>query len=530
VKYRLRGLEWEVAFVHRPGAPKRTPPAAAFLYEVARHFLRGGWRKFHTDGSKRYVDGGVLEACSRPRRSSRGAVATFVALEHRLMEASEAAARAHVHYDSEGNTKVSIALTKTNSAPGVGKLKTPHYRGTQENYEIRDEHYAEIVSQLTPFLVARGILTESGDVISDDDGNAVFVRSSRAPVRRPMDPLIRWNDADRNGMRRVEVRTQGVSYSQKMLVFKMHMTDLVLRALERERGDEGHPPEAEVDRLNVIFLGVDDAAKQAYKDWHGTDPPKRVAVSINGVEREMTPLELLEVYRKHAEKFLPADVPGVRDQEDIDTFAMWNRLTRQLETDPQSTIGEVEWTTRKAYFDKIAAKWEKFKKSPLPYAAAKQLMTSIEIISTDQAQMTAIDGALQGLLSKGRLFTEEEIAQAEIPTPSEGAQCDRAYAVKEILSWPEEDRRCVTIDWGAAQIADSMRLPDRVVLFSDALESVSQLREIQENVAASVGSRQRAASTAPAPNDLLHDMAGERPSLHQSSFEGGPPSADGREI
>jgi hypothetical protein len=497
VKGRLMGIEFEAAYLHRPGAPASTPEPSEFALLVASYMHLDGVTSYFRDGSKRELDDEAMEVGTRPRTSARDAAATFFALEHRLAEVSEIMADPYAHIDASGRVKPSIVLAKCGSTPFA-------WRGTQENYQTRTALYSMVADQLTPFLVARAALTESGDVVSDEDGNAAFVRSSRADM--DYQSLIRHQDPLADGTQRIEVRTQGPSYSHKMLALKMQMTDLVLRAWEREWGDEGTSVDSTKHKLEVHFLG---GSVNANKALHGYDPEKRiedlerrVAVSVDGSVSMMNAFELLDVYRDHIDKMVPLEE---RSAEDARTLEEWDRLAEQLQRDPSSTVGEIEWTTRKAYFDELEAHWKARRRTPFTYSAAKQLMSSVEVVTTDEAQRAQQDRRLRGLLSNNRLFTDEMLAEAETPTPDEGVQYQRAQVVDEVLSWPPEDRAGVWVSWNQASIVGSLRLPSQVILFADSVDARSFLHDVREKSYAAVGARERASVADPGAHQAAPD-------------------------
>jgi hypothetical protein len=276
-----------------------------------------------------------------------------------------------------------------------------------------------------------------------------------------------------DGTTRVEVRTQGPSYSENMLDFRFAMTHLVLRALERERGGEGCKAVRPVQQLKISFP---DQAFGAYVDFHGIHPKPHLPITVNGVRHEqMTVFELLRVFRDHVERFVP---PAVRTEQDHAAITTWDRLAHQLEHDPGSTIGEVEYISRKAAYESIKRKRQRDGK-PFRYIEAKQVISMMEEQTSNPDTWEKQDRLLGRLLSRGRRFTEEEVVQAGVPSATEGPHFRRACAVAEIATWGPVRQSNVTIDWATAQIWVPSRNENQSISFykSDALKQLRNARD-----------------------------------------------------
>jgi proteasome accessory factor A len=211
--------------------------------------------------------------------------------------------------------------------------------GSHENYLMRrDVPFESIAEKLTPFLVARQVITGAGRVGRKQDGSvAQFQISQRADYMEvPIGlettlkrPIINTRDephADPRHWRRLHVIIGDANLSEIAIYLKHGMTSLVLAMIEADAVKPG------LDLANPV------------KDLHLTSYDATLRHGLELADgRTMTALELLGEYLGMARDFVERD--GSDDQTS-DVLSRWEDILTRLGPDPFECAAELDWVAK----------------------------------------------------------------------------------------------------------------------------------------------------------------------------------------
>lgn len=280
--------------------------------------------------------------------------------------------------------------------------------GSHENYLMRrDVPFDSIVEKLTPFLVARQVITGSGRVGRKQDGSvAEFQISQRAdymevPVGLETTlkrPIINTRDephADPRHWRRLHIIIGDANLSEIAIYLKHAMTSLVLAMIEADAVKPG------LDLANPV------------KDLHLTsyDPSLKHAMELAD-GRTITALELLGEYLEMATDFVARDGS---DPQTADVLRRWEDVLARLARDPFECARELDWVAKlsllERYRDRDGLDWGHSK---------------LHLVDLQYHDVRPSKGLYHRLVAAGemqRLLSDEEIGSA-ISNPPEDT---RAY-------------------------------------------------------------------------------------------------------
>ncbi|HEV2375872.1 MAG TPA: depupylase/deamidase Dop [Streptosporangiaceae bacterium] len=322
--------------------------------------------------------------------------------------------RAAVVWDKAGERVMAEAAARAASVPGVSRIqlyknntdnKGASY-GTHENYLMnRTTPFADIVRNLTPFLVSRQVVCGAGRVGIGADGRGEgFQISQRADffevevglettLKRPIINTRDEPHADPEKYRRLHVIIGDANMSELSTYLKLGTTALVLAMVE--------------DRFLDGDLGLESPVADLRAISH--DPTCRHLVVLRD-GRRMTAVQLqmeyLERARKHTEDRFGADV----DIMTTDVLDRWESVLTRLAEDPMLTARELDWTTKleilEGYRTRDSLGWGH---------------PQLQLVDLQYSDVRPERGLYNRLVSRGRvgrLVTEEEVRRAvEQPPP-----------------------------------------------------------------------------------------------------------------
>lgn len=293
---------------------------------------------FLFNGGRAYVDMGHMEYCTPECLSVRDII----------------------HYDRAGDMMLNLALKELgmDSVAGFVRNNVDHYSGAtfgcHENYLVRRNAplNEKNILALLGFLTLRLLMVGAGKVGASpgvENGNAPFptgklpqfqisqradyinndlfewVQFNRAIINTRDEPL-----ADSRKYRRLHLLHGDTSVLPATLALKVGTTALVLDLLEA-----GHLPD----------VALADAVFTFHEFSHNADGPWRVKLSDG---REMDALELLEVYRIHAER----EFAGRDDETDL-LLGTWKSTLEKLAGKQGELVGVLDWVSKRWLFEQF---------------------------------------------------------------------------------------------------------------------------------------------------------------------------------
>ena len=315
-----------------PGNDARgNAPEGALAPEVETHLINA----VLTNGARYYVDHAHPEY-STPECADPRSIVVFDKAGERILQRSMAAAGRLLPEGQE------IVVYKNNS-DGKGNSY-----GCHENYLMaRSVPFSRIVTHVTPHFITRQIFTGAGKVGTEAPGVARgtigFQLTSRADffeeevglettLKRPIVNTRDEPHADAQKYRRLHVIVGDANLSEVATLLKVGTTALVLSMIEDDflpREFRFLSPVATIRRVSY-----DTTLRAPLELADGT--------TVTALEVQW---ELLDRARKYAEvaglECLGPD-PAVGE----DVLARWERVLTQLEADPATLAGQLDWVAK----------------------------------------------------------------------------------------------------------------------------------------------------------------------------------------
>jgi len=289
-------------------------------------------------------------------------------------------------------------LVHKNNSDGKGNSY-----GSHENYLMaRSVAFEEIADHLLAFLVTRQVFTGAGKVGSENGRPPVsFQVSQRADffeeevglettVRRPIVNTRDEPHADPARYRRLHVIPGDANLSEEQILLKLGSTALLLAGVEQ--GSVGRP------------LALADPVESMWRISH--DPTLRRTVRLAD-GRTATALDLQQEYLARVSS---VEVPEAAGAVYREVLALWERALADLERDPLSTAGYLDWTAKLVLLEAYRAR------DRLPWDHPKLRLLDLQYHDVDPAR-----SLYRRLVEAGRmrrLFTEAEIERAVTDPPT----------------------------------------------------------------------------------------------------------------
>lgn len=271
--------------------------------------------------------------------------------------------------------------------------------GTHENYLLRrDVPWARVVAGMTPFFIARQVITGSGRVgVGQESERACFQLTQRADyfeaevglettLRRPIINTRDEPHADHTKYRRLHVIVGDANHADVANLLKMGMTSLVLGALEDEA-------------LPGIIVKQPVAMLRAVS--HDTSFAQPIDL-LDG--RSVTALDLLEMYRDATHAWWQRREDDPIAEQTTEVFEHWTRVLDALRTNPMSLARDLDWVAKKSVMDAFRTRHSTSWDDP-----------RLRALDIQWSDVRADKGVFHTLERGGRftrLFTDDELATA----------------------------------------------------------------------------------------------------------------------
>ena len=297
-----------------------------------------------TNGARLYVDHAHPEYSSPEVYSPIDALTWDRAGEEVMLEAVRRITALH---ERQGAPPVNLYKNNTD---GKGQSY-----GTHENYLMRRETpFGEIVKHLTPFFVARQVITGAGRVgIGQDGSKPGFQLSQRSDffevevglettLKRPIINTRDEPHAVADLYRRLHVIIGDANTFDVATVLKMGMTSIVLAMIE--------------DGVLPDDLSIARPVAELHAVSH--DPTLAHLVTLRS-GRAMTALDLMTAYYERARSY--ADLRGGIDDETSMVLGLWESVLHRLSTDPALCAADLDWVAKhqllQGYRDRDGLDW-----------------------------------------------------------------------------------------------------------------------------------------------------------------------------
>jgi len=368
-----------------------------------------------TNGARFYVDHAHPEY-SGPEVTTPRALLTWDRAGDLIM-------RAAAELLNPDPARPTVALYKNNT-DGKGASY-----GTHENYLMRREtSFADIVTHLTPFFVARQVICGAGRVgIGQDSRVAGFQVSQRADffetevglettLKRPIINTRDEPHATADLYRRLHVIIGDANQCDVAGLLKVGTTSLVLGLIE--------------DRAAPRGLSLANPVAALHQISH--DPTLRTTVSLRD-GRKLTALDLLWAYHDACAAYLEQRGGTADDPDTAEVMTRWADVLTRLGHDPMTCARELDWVAKlrllQAYRDRDGLAWTE------PRLAALDIQWS----DVRPARSVFLKLRKTGQVTE---LIDEAAAQAAVSTPPEDTrawfrgECLRRYAANVVsASW-----------------------------------------------------------------------------------------------
>lgn len=358
-----------------------------------------------TNGARLYVDHSHPEYAA-PEADSPRLAAVYDLAGRRVMAAAVARRAQHPE-------RVQFTAFK-NNLDGKGAAY-----GTHENYLVdRALPFEDLTEALVPFLVTRPVLCGPGRVglgpMSEEPGFQISPRADyleqvlglETTIRRPIMNTRDEPHADPHRWRRLHVITSDANNLDTPILLKLGTLSLVLAVLETH----GLPDEWAALRLADPVA----AYRQVSRDLSLTAP----LPLADG--RELTALEVQTAYLRVVQRMLAPDVETT-DPETGEVVDLWRTGIEALTRDVGSARG-VEWVAKYTVLRSLA------ERDDLGWGHPK--MAALDLQWSDVRADRGLAQRHAAALGLPRLFTDAEIAQAELTPPPTTRAWLRGEAVR----------------------------------------------------------------------------------------------------
>lgn len=352
-------------------------------------------------------------------------------------------------YDKSGEVVMARAAASAALEPGerllIHKNNTDgkgNSYGAHENYLMaRAVPFDEIAGHLLAFLVTRQVFAGAGKVGSENGRPRVSYQISQradffeeevgleTTVRRPIVNTRDEPHANPAVYRRLHVIPGDANLSEEQILLKLGSTALFLAGIEQAR--LGEP------------LALADPVESMWRISH--DPTLRRTVRLAD-GRTATALDLQQEYLHRASA---VESPGGPEDVYREVLSLWERALTDLERDPLSTAGYLDWTAKlallEAYRERDGLSWEH----------PKLRLLDLQYHDVDPGR--SLHRRLVEAGRMRRLFGEGEVEEAAVRPPER----TRAYFRGRCVSkYPES---IVSVNWDSVVLdtgrAALQRLP-----------------------------------------------------------------------
>jgi Pup amidohydrolase len=366
-----------------------------------------------TNGARLYVDHAHPEYSTPEVTNPRDIVLWDKAGEQVMAEAARRAARIP--------GQPTIQLYKNNT-DGKGASY-----GSHENYLMdRKTPFIDIIRGLIPFFVTRQVFAGAGRVGIGTEGRTQgFQLSQRADffevevglettLKRPIINTRDEPHADADKYRRLHVIIGDANLAELSTYLKVGTTALVLAMIEARALPRDLAIEEPVEALQAISHDPSLTHKVRLRDG-----------------RQMTALEVQEVYLEQAEKFVAAQ--GEADEQTTDVLRRWAEVLQDLAIDPMRCADRLDWPAKLRLLEGYRSR------DGLGWGDSR-----LHLVDLQYSDIRSDKGLYNRLVARGsmqRLLTDEEVSRAVASPPSDTraffrGECLRRYPAQvAAASW-----------------------------------------------------------------------------------------------
>jgi proteasome accessory factor PafA2 len=315
----------------------------------------------------------------------------FDALEAALYDKAGELIMARAAAAVAAGTGESLLVYKNNS-DGKGNSY-----GAHENYLMaRSVPFEQIVAHLTCFLVTRQVMAGAGKVGSENGRPPVSYQVSQradffeeevgleTTIRRPIINTRDEPHADPAAYRRLHVIIGDANLSEPQTFLKLGSTALVLASLEE--GALGRP------------LALESPVESLWRISH--DPTLRCSVRLAG-GRRATALDLQAEYLERVAARTTREGATPVEQR---LLRLWEQALADLERDPLSTAGYLDWTAKLALLEGYRLR------DRLPWDHPKLRLLDLQYHDVDPRR--SLYRRLEAAGRLQRLFNDAQVEQA----------------------------------------------------------------------------------------------------------------------
>src|SRR5215213_2159939 len=340
-----------------------------------------------------------------------------------------------VLWDKAGERVMSEASRRAATIPGTHPIhlyknntdnKGASY-GAHENYLMRrSTPFADIVVHLTPFFVTRQIVCGAGRVgIGQDGSTPGFQISQRADffevevglettLKRPIINTRDEPHADADKYRRLHVIIGDANLAELSTYLKVGTTSLVLAMIEARALPRDLAIEDPVEALQAISHDPTLSHKVRLRDG-----------------RQLTALEVQQVYLEQAEKFV--DNQGEGDEQTADVLLRWAEVLEDLRIDPMRCADRLDWPAKLRLLEGYRSR------DGLAWGDSR-----LHLVDLQYSDVRPDKGLYNRLVARGsmqRLLTDDEVSGAMASPPADTraffrGECLRRYPAQvAAASW-----------------------------------------------------------------------------------------------
>jgi Pup amidohydrolase len=299
--------------------------------------------------------------------------------------------------------------------------------GSHENYLMRRATpFSEIVKHLTPFFVSRQVVCGAGRLGIGQDGREhgfqVSQRADYFEVEVGLEttlkrPIINTRDephADADKYRRLHVIIGDANLAELSTYLKVGTTSLVLAMIEARALPRDLTIEEPVEALQAISHDPSLTHKVRLRDG-----------------RQLTALEVQQVYLEQAEKFVAAQ--GETDEQTADVLRRWAEVLDDLAIDPMRCADRLDWPAKlrllEGYRSRDGVGWGD---------------SRLHLVDLQYSDVRPDKGLYNRLVARGsmqRLLTDAEVTRAMASPPLDTraffrGECLRRYPAQvAAASW-----------------------------------------------------------------------------------------------
>jgi proteasome accessory factor A len=440
---RIFGLENEYGVTCTFRGQRRLSPdeVARYLFRRVVHWGRSS-NVFLENGARLYLDVGSHPEYATPECDSVLDLIAHDKAGERILEALLAAAEVRLH---EEGISGDVYLFKNNTDSAGNSY------GCHENYLVaRQGEFARIADVLIPFFVTRQIYCGAGKILHGPRG-AQYCLSQRAEhiwegvssATTRSRPIINTRDephADAERFRRLHVIVGDSNMSEFTTLFKVGVTDLVVRMVEE----------------NTVMrdLTLENPIRAIREISHDVTCKRRVRLATG---RELSAIDIQTEYFDRAKRFV--ERRGA-DESSTRILTEWGAALDALRAgEPERLSSKVDWVAKQMIIEGYRTR------NNIPLSHPRVALMDLAYHDVNRGRGLYYLLERRGAMEK--VVPEKQVQRAMREPP----QTTRARLRGEFIRHAKQRRRDYTVDWVHLKLNDQAQ---RTVLCKDPFKSVDE--------------------------------------------------------